>query len=424
MKLKKELGLLELSLYGVGIILGAGIYSLIGVGAGVAGNTLWLSFIFAAIMATFTGLSYAELSSMFPKEAAEYNYVKNAFKINILSFIVGWLMFISSIVAAVTVVFGFSGYFSHMFGGNINVIALFVILILSLINYRGIKESSKFNIVSTLIETLGLLIVIGLGIWFFLKYGINVNLFETPSGFFDIKSVLLATSLIFFAYLGFEDIVNVSEETKNAKKIVPKALVIAIIVSTILYSLVAFSSINILGWEKLSLSKAPLTQVVSSVIPNSDFIFSLIALFATANTALILLIVGSRVLYGMSVGKSLPKLFSKVGKRGTPYFSVFVVTILSLILSLFTNIKLVASITDMSLFLVYFFVNSSLIVLRYKQPKLKRQFRAPINIGNFPVLAFLGVISSIFLLFYFDTNIYFIELLIILSSFILYYIFK
>jgi APA family basic amino acid/polyamine antiporter len=150
-KLKKALGLFELSLYGIGIILGAGIYSLIGVGAGIAGNAIWISFVFAAIIAAFTGLSYAELSSIYPKEAAEYNYTKNAFQKKNLSFIVGWLMVLASVVAAVTVAFGFAGYFTHLFGGEITLTAAFLILFLSSINYIGIKESSTFNILSTII---------------------------------------------------------------------------------------------------------------------------------------------------------------------------------------------------------------------------------------------------------------------------------
>ncbi len=417
--LKKELGLLELSLYGVGIILGAGIYALIGVGAGIAGNALWLSFILGAIIAAFTGLSYAELSSMFPKEAAEYNYTKKAFNKKSLSFIIGWIMVLASIVAAVTVSFGFAGYFTHLFSGSVTVVATFLIILLSLINYIGIKESSTFNIVSTIIETLGLLIVIAVGAVFLFSNGINIDLFDTPDGS-GLRSVLAGTALIFFAYLGFEDIVNVSEETKNAKKVVPQALVIAIIVSTILYILVSFSAVNIVGWEKLSQSKAPLTEAVSSVIPNSDFLFSLIALFATANTALILLIVGSRILYGMSADKSLPKFFSVIGQRGTPYYSVLIVALVGIIFSLLGDIKTVALITDVSLFVVYTSVNASLIVLRYKEPKLKRAFKTPINIGKFPVLAFLGLLTSIFMLFYFEKQILAIELAVIISGYILY----
>lgn len=418
-KLKRSLGLLELSLYGIGIILGAGIYALIGVGAGIAGNALWISFVVAAMIAAFTGLSYAELSSIYPKEAAEYNYTKNAFNRKYLSFSVGWLMVVASVVAAVTVAFGFAGYFTHMFGGNVTIVAAALVLVLSAINYIGIKESSAFNIVSTIIESAGLLIVIFVGLLFFGSNGVSVDLFETP-GSAGIPAILSATALIFFAYLGFEDIVNVSEETKNAKKIVPKALLIAIVVSTVLYILVALSAVNILGWERLAASKAPLTEAVSSVIPNSDFMFSLIALFATANTALILLIVGSRILYGMSSDRSMPEMFSVIGKRGTPYFSVAAVALASMAVTSVGNIKAVASITDITLFIIYFAVNASLIALRYKQPNAKRTFRTPLNIGKFPVLAFLGLLSSLFMLFYFEKDLIVIEIALILAGFVLY----
>ena len=328
-------------------------------------------------------------------------------------------MVLASVVAAVTVAFGFAGYFTHLFGGGITLTAAFLILFLSLINYVGIKESSTFNILSTIIETLGLVIVIAVGIYYFFNNGLSINIFETPpnSGF---TSILSGVALIFFAYLGFEDIVNVSEETKNAKKIVPKALIIAIIASTILYILVSLSAVNTIGWEILSKSKAPLTEVVSSVIPNTNLIFSLIALFATANTSLILLIVGSRILYGMASDNALPGFFSVIGKRNTPIYAILFVTIASLIIALLTNIKLVAMITDISLFLVYGFVNSSLIALRYKQPNLKRGFKTPFNIGKFPVLAFLGLLSSIFMLFYFEKKIILIEILVLAIGYLTY----
>ncbi|MBI4018272.1 MAG: amino acid permease [Candidatus Aenigmarchaeota archaeon] len=425
-KLKKALGLWELSLYGIGIILGAGIYALLGIGAGIAGNAIWLSFIIAAILAAFTGLSYAEMSSMYPKEAAEYNYTKNAFRKPVLSFVIGWLMIIASIVAAVTVAFGFASYFTHIFGGSVTATAAVLVLILSAINYIGIKESSTFNIISTLIETSGLLIVVAVGLFFFSSYGMTIDPFEIPpgAGGTAFGSILAATALIFFAYLGFEDIVNVSEETKNARKIVPKALVIAIVVSTVLYILVSLSAVNIMGWERLSASKAPLTETVSSVIPNSDFIFSLIALFATANTSLILLIVGSRILYGMASDKSMPRMFSVVGNRGTPYFAVAAVTIGAVALSLVGNIKTVAMVTDMTLFIIYAAVNASLIALRYKLPKAKRAFRTPLNIGKFPVLAFLGLVSSLLMLLYFDAAIAMLEAAAIGSGLVLYLIFR
>ncbi|MEK6901832.1 MAG: amino acid permease, partial [Nanoarchaeota archaeon] len=141
--LKRNIGLLEATFYGMGIILGAGIYAIIGVGAGVAGNALWLSFLIGAIVAAFTGLSYAELASMYPKEAAEYEYTKHAFGKRGLSFVIEWVMFFTVVVSATTVALGFAGYFSVLVGGDILIIAAVLLILLSLLNYWGIKESAK-----------------------------------------------------------------------------------------------------------------------------------------------------------------------------------------------------------------------------------------------------------------------------------------
>lgn len=402
-RLKRELGLLETTLYGVGIILGAGIYALIGKGAGFAGNTLWVSFIIAAVIASFTGLSYAELSSLYPREAAEYVYTKRAFKRNYVSLFVASVMILAGVVATATVSMGFAGYFSYLFGGQITIIAFSLIFLLSLLNYYGIKISVKFNCISTLIEMGGLLFVALIGLCFIGFVNTDINYFESSSG---LSGIIIATALIFFAYLGFEDIANISEETKNPKKIVPKALILALIISTTLYMLVAISSISVLGWEKLAASKAPLTEVIAEAIPSASILMSLIALFATSNTVLITLIVMSRMFYGVSREHSLPSVFSRIGRRGTPYISVFLVMMLAMLALLIGNIETVAMMTVFAMFIVFLFVNTSMIVLRYTN-KNKRPFRAPINIGRFPVLAFLGVLSCLFML-YFIINYYFL----------------
>lgn len=422
-KLKRALNLLELSLYGVGVILGAGIYALIGVGAGIAGNAVWISFIIAAIVAGFTGLSYAELASMYPKEAAEYTYTKKAFNKRQFSFIIGWLMIIAGIVSAVAVAFGFAGYFTHLWGGSVTVVAFILLLVLSFISYLGIKESSTFNIVATIIETSGLLIVIAIGAYVFFSKGIQVNLLETPLGI-GVPGIMSAVAIIFFAFLGFEDMVNLAEETKNPKKTVPRALVLALGLSTLLYLLVSFSAVNTVGWEKLSSSSAPLTLTVSSVIPKADLLFSLIALFATANTALILLVVSSRILFGMARDHSFPAILSKIGSRGTPTAAVIISGAIALGLSLTSTIKTVAQVTDLSLFIIYAAVNLSLIVLRFKVPKAARGFKVPFNIGKFPVLPALGLATSLGMIFYFEKNVLLIGLAIIGSGILVYRIFS
>jgi APA family basic amino acid/polyamine antiporter len=409
-KLKRSIGLFELTLYGIGIIIGAGIYAIIGKGAGIAGNGIWLSFIISAIIAAFTGLSYAELSSIYPKEAAEYNYTKNAFRKEWLAFLIGWVVVISGIVSAAAVALGFGSYFSYMFSTPIVPVALITIVLFSVVNFIGIRESAWINVISTFVEMSGLVIIIALGISYIGRPGMNY--FDIPGGF---QSVISAAALIFFAFIGFQDVANISEETKNASKVVPKALIISLVVSTVLYILVALSAVSIIGWERLASSPAPMTEVAAAatgewMVP----ILSTIALFATGNTVLIILIVASRILYGMARGGSLPKIFSRVhSKRGTPYISVAVVMVISALFTMIGDLSFVAKITNLGIFIGYLFVNLSLIKVRMKQPHLKGSFRAPINIGNFPVLAAFGVATCIFMFFYFEPLILVGELTVI-----------
>ncbi len=418
-KLKKELSLFSTVLLGIGIILGAGIYALIGVGAEVAGNMLWAAFAISAIVAIFTGLSYAELSSIFSKDAAEYNYTKQAFGKEWLSFGVSWVLIVAGVISAATVAIGFAGYFSHIFGGNINLIAFGLVVIMSILNYFGMRDSARFNNIASLIEAAGLILVIIIGIFFLGKS--NTNFFEMPAAGF--AGLMSAVSIIFFAYIGFENLANLSEEVKNPRKTLPKALVISLIISTILYILVSVASVEILGAEKLAASKAPLTEVVTKAIPNASLLMSIIALFATGNTVLIILIVVSRILYGMSNQHSLPKFCSAVGKRGTPYVAIALVGIVTALFAALGNLKLIASVTDLGVFIAYFFVNLALIKLRYKKGYIGSGFRSP-SIGRFPILALFGLITSVILFFYFDLYVWFLELLSIVLGFIIYRAFK
>ena len=228
--LKRRISIFGITAYGVGNVLGAGIYALIGEVVGITGNLSWLAFILASISGAFTGLSYAELSAMYPKSAAEFVYTEEAFKIRIVSFILGWIIIFSGILSAATVSLGFAGYIADLFLIDIYIvkviIAVGLILILSVINFVGIRASTWMNILFTLIEASGLIFIIIIGIPFF---G-TVNYFEMPSS--SSPFVLFsAVSLIFFAYIGFEDIANMAEEVKNPNKNLPRAIIYSLTIT-------------------------------------------------------------------------------------------------------------------------------------------------------------------------------------------------
>jgi len=399
MKLKRSIGLLEAIFYGVGVIVGAGIYALIGPAAGMTGNSLWLSFVIGAAIASFTGLSYAELATMFPKAAAEYIYVRRAFGSKFFAFLIGWLLVFTGMISAATVALAFGGYFKALFNVSIVPVSILLIVFLSVINYKGIKESSKFNIVLTSIEIIGLLIIIFLGVGSFGK----VNYFEFP---FGTKGVFSAAALIFFAYLGFEEIANISEETKKPRKVIPIALLLSVVITTLLYIFTSISAVSLVNWKDLSLSSAPLALAASQVLGSKAFfLLSIIALFATGGTVLVILVVTSRMVYGMSREKSLPEFLALVHeKTRTPWLAVLFVMLFSAIFVFTSDLTTAAEITSLAAFITFTVVNLSLIWMRHYMPKMKRAFRVPLNIGNYPITAFLGVFFSLFMVFQFDLS--------------------
>jgi APA family basic amino acid/polyamine antiporter len=394
MHLRRNVSLFAATVYGVGIILGAGVYALIGEATGLAGNSVWLSFVIAAIVSSFTGLSYMELISMFPQSAAEYIYAKKAFRNRLVAFNIGWVEIFADIIATSAVSLGFAGYFSTLVGIPIIPIALGLILVMSGVNLLGIQESSRVNIIFSLIEIIGLLFIVLLA-GYTGKY-FSVNYLDMPYG---LSGTLSASALIFFAYIGFEDLANISEEVKNPKKNVPRALMYSVIITTVIYILVGLAVVSVVNWQNLAGSPAPLALVVSSVLgEQASWLMSIIALFATANTVLVGLIVGSREIYGMSRDGSLPKVFSKIHPtRGTPWIAGILTMLCTMAFVVLGQIKLVASVTDFGTFYIFIFVNAAAIALRCRMPEVQRAFRMPFNIGRFPLLSFLGIISSFLL---------------------------
>ena len=409
-ELSRHMGLFHLTMYGVGLILGAGIYVLIGETAGFAGNSMWISFLLGAVVAVFAGLSYAELATLFPKAAAEYTFVKNAFKNNFFAFVIGWLTAITSVIVAATVALGFGGYLTQFIDIPITIGAIVLVSILSIVNFIGIKESAWANTVFAIVTAAGLALIIFLGI--VAEPTEQIDYFETPNGY---TGIILAFVLIFFAFIGFEDMANVAEEVRRPQKTIPRAIMLSILITGIIYVLVSLSVIQILDWQVLAKSSAPLADVAHVALgENGSITLSLIALFATASTVLITLVAGARILYGMSKSGSLPNFLSRVHfKTKTPWIAVIGILVASVGFTLVGDIVIVANITVFAVVITFAVINLAVIVLRYTEPNLERKFKVPFNIGKLPVLPLFGLGATIYMAIQFEIEVVFAGLGII-----------
>lgn len=390
--LKRALGLPEVTLSGVGIILGAGIYALMGEAAGLAGNAVWIAFGISAVMAACTGLAYAELSSMFPRASAEYAYVGRAFG-QTAAFLVGWLILASGVLSAATVALGFGGYVSGLTGIPAVPAALLLIAGLAAIGVYGIRETALFAIVMTLVEAGGIVFVIVIGI----PYLGSVDYFAMPKG---LSGVFQASALVFFAYMGFEEMVKLAEETREPEKTIPRALVLALAAAVVLYMLVTVSAVSVLGWEGLAATPAPFAAIAEAALGGSaSLLISLVALCATANTSLLLIVATSRLAWGMAGDRALPALLARVHPIfGTPWVAVAAAAAVAAAFTLTGEIAYVANATNFALFLTFALINATVIFLRRREPDIPRPFRVPLDVRGVPLVPLLGIFFSFFLL--------------------------
>ena len=391
--LKKSLSLSQLIFYGVGTILGLGIYVILGKVAGEAGMLAPFSFLFAAIIAAFTGVSYGELSSRIPKSAGEVNYVDKAFGKKYLSLLVGWLIIISAIVSTATVVNGYVGYV-HVFVELPDYLIISgIILVLGGIAIWGITESAITITIITLIEVSGILLVLIIS-------GDNLAALperwqEMMPGFNwpDWKHIMLGAFLAFFTFIGFQDMVNVAEEAKNPKKDMPKAIVISLLILTILYLLVSIVAGLGLTPEQLNKSEAPLADILAQEGKGYPKIISGISLVAIVNGVLVQIVMIARVLYGMAEKNMAPKLFGKVNsKTRTPIWSTILSSIVILILALLFKLESLAKATNYILIFVFMLINLALWRIKLKEPKPDGIKTYPVAIPIIGFLLSLGVL--------------------------------
>ncbi|UOA24782.1 putative amino acid permease YhdG (plasmid) [Sulfitobacter pontiacus] len=399
-ELKRVMGPGLLLLFVVGDVLGTGIYALTGEVAAKVGGIVWLPFLVAFVLATVTACSYLELVTKYPKAAGAALYTQKAFGVHFLTFLVAFAVMSSGITSASTASQAFAENFGKSFGlGDgaflITAISIGFMVLLGLINLRGVGESVKANVVLTCIELTGLLIIIMIG---------AAALMGGQGDFgraFDFSSageqglfwpVIAATTLAFFAMVGFEDSVNMAEEAKNPSRIFPKVLLGGLLITGVIYLLVSITAIALVDAKALGEGATPLLKVVEAGAPWFPLsVFGIITMCAVANSALINMLMASRLLYGMAQEKVLPSILGKVlPKRRTPYTAIVFTTGLAIALITFVGaVPDLGGTTALLLLAVFTLVNIAVLVLRSDTVE-HDHFTSPLG------LPYIGAISCAF----------------------------
>jgi amino acid transporter len=400
--LQRVMGPWLLLLFIVGDILGTGIYALTGQVAKQVGGVVWLPFVVAFVVAVITAFSYLELVTKYPKAAGAALYTHKAFGIHFVTFIVAFAVMCSGITSASTASRAFAANMSNAFGlglaGGIGItlVGLGFMALVAAINFRGVGESVKFNVVLTCVELTGLLIIIFIGLAAITAGQGDVSRvtqFKTAVDGSAFWPVIAATTLAFFAMVGFEDSVNMAEECKDPVRHFPKVLLAGLLITGLIYVLVSISAITLVPPEELGEGETPLLKVVQAGAPSFPLeIFGIITMFAVANSALINMLMASRLVYGMSREGVLPAALGKVhAARRTPYLAIGFTTLLAFGLITFVGeVPALGGTTALLLLCVFTVVNIAVLVLR-RDPVDHKHFRTP------TLLPILGALSCAFL---------------------------
>jgi APA family basic amino acid/polyamine antiporter len=403
-ELKKTLGLFDALAIGIGAIVGAGIFVVTGIAAGLAGPALLLSLLISACISAFTALSFAELAAVIPKEGGGYEFAHELIS-PFAGFIAGWLWLMSNLVVGAVVSLGFASYLAIFIPLPVNLVAAAACIAVTLINYLGARESGLVNDVLVVIK----LLILAL----FIAFGIGAVKFENFSPFMPNGGigVMQGAALIFFAYSGFARITLVSEEVKNPRKTIPLAIILALGISTVIYILVSFTAVGIIGYKELAASGSPLADAAMSESKNAANLISVGALAATLSVLLTTLLGLSRISFAMAKNRDLPSWFAKLHPvRATPYNTILVFGLIMTIFAAFTDLMRAIAISNFASLLYYAIANYA--ALKLEKPLYSR------------LIPVIGLITCVLLLFFLTRDAWIIGSIVLLSGVIYYYTIK
>ena len=389
-ELHRSIGPFQMALYGLGSMLGSGVYGLIGQAAGQVGNAVWLAFLVALVAALLTAFTYASLGSRYPRAGGAAYVAERAYRSPLIGFVVGLAVACSSLTSVATQSRVFAVNLASLTGGSgqtVVFLALGFLLLLTGLVLRGIRESMWVNVLCTCIEAGGLLLVVAVGI----SYWGSVDLLETPppgEGASDVMMLLVLQGavLTFFSFLGFEDTLNVAEECRDPQRTVPIGLIAAMAMAAVIYVAVAITAVSVLPWRELAAAPGPLTAVMEKAAPwLPPIVYASITLFAVGNTALVNYVTASRLAYGMAHQGLLPSWLGRVhASRRTPHLAILALFVIVTPLALIGTIGQLAAATVLLLLLVFALLNGALVLLKNREGEPRGRFEIPL------ILPFLG----------------------------------
>ena len=409
MKLKRTLNLFDAVSIGLGAIIGAGIFVIVGIAAGMAGPGVIYSVILAGLVSLFTALSFAELCSVIPEEGGAYEYV---FKIisPFFGFLTGWMLIFGSIVAGAAVSLGLADYIVFFMSFPANLLAVGACLLFTFINLIGAKQSKIVNDVLVLLKVLILVLFVILGA----SHIKSSNFSEVlPNG---LSGLVGGAALMMFAYLGYCNVTTISEEVEHPQRIMPLAILLSLAISAILYLLVSFTAVGIVDYKTLAKSGSPLADAMK-ITGNemAAWLVSLAAIFATATVLHTIILSVSRILYSMSRNRQLPSFVNSLHpKFMTPYVSILLTGIPMAALALIGNLKEVVSLSTFLIILSHLLVNYAAIAVN-------KRTKPPFRIPFYPIPPILGIITFAALAISLLQDIWPIATTVLLAGVILYY---
>ena len=406
-QLRRTLGLWQLTMISVGATMGTGILVILGATVPIAGPAIWISFVIAGITALLSAVSYAEMAGMVPVSGSSYSYTYATMGEG-LAWICGWCLVLEYAVSVAAVAVGAGEYVNEtlrtfgmelpaslaggpMEGGVVNLPALIVVVLATLLLVRGMRESAIVNTIVVIIKA-GILVFFSIVAF----SAFNAGNFEPllPMG---AAGVTAAASTVFFSYIGFDAASTAGEEAKNPKRDLPRAIMLSMLIVTLTYVLVAVSAIGAREWQWFDGTEAALVQIVGELTgqPILVLVFALAAVLAIASVVLTVLYGQTRILLAMSRDGLVPPVFGKVSRRtGTPVAGTWITGILVAITAGFIPLGALADATSIGTLFAFALVGASVIYLRRKQPQAPRTFKLPL----YPVTPILGIFACLFLM--------------------------